>query len=92
MYQNILYSILRAIFAYSLLLVVARLMGRKALSQMTFFDFAVIITLGSVTANLAIPPVCQKGSMSSMKLRDKKTKVPPEKADAIKLKINVFIF
>lgn len=54
MYQVIMNSILRTIVAYLLLLVVARLMGRKALSQMTFFDFAVIITLGSVTANLAM--------------------------------------
>lgn len=52
--QEIINSIFRAIFAYLLLLVVARFMGRKALSQMTFFDFAVIITLGSVTANLAM--------------------------------------
>jgi uncharacterized membrane protein YcaP (DUF421 family) len=54
MLQNILYSLFRSIIAYLLLLVVARLMGRKALSQMTFFDFAVIITLGTVTANMAI--------------------------------------
>lgn len=54
MYQVIVNSILRATIAYILLLVVARFMGRKALSQMTFFDFAIIITLGSVTANLAI--------------------------------------
>lgn len=54
MYQIIINSVLRAIFAYLLLLIVARLMGRKALSQMTFFDFSIIITLGSVTANLAM--------------------------------------
>ncbi|MCX7709489.1 MAG: DUF421 domain-containing protein [Clostridia bacterium] len=54
--QTILISVLRAVFAYLLLLIVARLMGRKGLSQMTFFDFAVIITLGSVTANLAMGP------------------------------------
>lgn len=54
MYQIIINSIFRTTIAYLLLLVVARFMGRKALSQMTFFDLAVIITLGSVTANLAI--------------------------------------
>ncbi|HEY9060580.1 MAG TPA: DUF421 domain-containing protein [Pseudobacteroides sp.] len=56
MYQIITNAVTRAIVAYLLLLVVARLMGRKGLSQMTFFDFAVIITLGSVTANLAMGP------------------------------------
>jgi uncharacterized membrane protein YcaP (DUF421 family) len=54
MFQIIINSIFRTTIAYLLLLLVARLMGRKALSQMTFFDFAVIITLGSVTANLAM--------------------------------------
>lgn len=32
----------------------ARMLGRKALSQMTFFDFAVVITFGSVAANIGI--------------------------------------
>ncbi|WP_010249869.1 DUF421 domain-containing protein [Acetivibrio cellulolyticus] len=56
MLQIIINSIIRAVVAYLLLLLVARLMGRKSLSQMTFFDFAVIITLGSVTASLAMGP------------------------------------
>jgi len=56
MFQIVINSILRATFAYLLLLVVARFMGRKSLAQMTFFDFAIIITLGSVTASLAMGP------------------------------------
>lgn len=56
MFQTIIDSVFRAVVAYLLLLTVARLMGRKSLSQMTFFDFAIIITLGSVTANLAMGP------------------------------------
>ncbi|KNY25637.1 YetF domain-containing protein [Pseudobacteroides cellulosolvens] len=56
MAQTIISSILRATIAYLLLLIIARFMGRKSLSQMTFFDFAIIITLGSVTANLAMGP------------------------------------
>ncbi|WP_372998348.1 YetF domain-containing protein [Lutispora sp.] len=55
-YQDITNSLLRAILAFLLLMLVARFMGRKAISQMTFFDFAVGITLGSVTANLALGP------------------------------------
>jgi len=47
-------TIARALFAYLLLLVVSRAVGRKAISQMTFFDFAVAITFGSVTANLGM--------------------------------------
>lgn len=56
MFQTIINSIFRSVVSYLLLLTVARLMGRKSLSQMTFFDFAIIITLGSVTANLAMGP------------------------------------
>jgi uncharacterized membrane protein YcaP (DUF421 family) len=52
MLTDILYSILPSLAAFVLIMVVARLMGRKAISQMTFFDFCVAITLGSVTANI----------------------------------------
>lgn len=53
-WNEILASILRSTFAIILLLCVTRFMGRKAISQMTFFDFAVGITIGSVTASLAV--------------------------------------
>lgn len=46
--------ILRATLAFFLLLILTRWMGRKVMSQMTFFDFAETITLGSVAANLAL--------------------------------------
>jgi len=52
--NTILTAILKTAFAYVLLFTVIRLLGRKAVSQMTFYDLTVIITLGSVTANLAI--------------------------------------
>lgn len=68
MNEIIFNSIIRAIIAYLLLLFIARLMGRKALSQMTFFDFAVIITLGSVTANLAIGQNSTTASSASVLL------------------------
>ncbi len=54
MWQEILYSAIRAVFGYILFMVVARIMGQKTISQMTFFTFVVAITLGSVTANLAL--------------------------------------
>ncbi len=47
-------SFLRTLVAFVLLMAVLRLMGRKAISQMTFIDFGVAVTLGSVTADLAI--------------------------------------
>ena len=52
--QGVLNFILRSIFAFFLLMVVTRAMGRKAVSQMTFFDFAVAITLGTLTASIGM--------------------------------------
>lgn len=54
MIQVILNSAIRAIIAYALLIIVLRIIGRKAVSQLTLFDMGVGVTLGSVTANLAI--------------------------------------
>jgi uncharacterized membrane protein YcaP (DUF421 family) len=52
--MEILFTILRSITGFLLLLIVTLLMGRKSISQMTFFDFAIVITLGSVTANIGL--------------------------------------
>lgn len=54
MYQTIIDSVIRGIIAFFLLVVVLRLMGRKAVSHMTFSDFGVAITLGSLAANLIL--------------------------------------
>ena len=45
---------LRSIFAFGLAFIMARLLGRKLISQMTFFDFLVGISLGTLTASLAL--------------------------------------
>lgn len=47
-------TVLRTLFAYVLVLTVARVAGRKLISSMTFFDFVIGVTVGSVTANLAM--------------------------------------
>lgn len=54
MFQNTMNIALRAIIAYLLLMVVIRSIGRKAISQMTFFDFAVAITLGTLAASVGM--------------------------------------
>lgn len=51
---EVLYAALRTVAAAFLLLIGTRLMGRKFISQMTFFDFAVAITLGSIAANIGL--------------------------------------
>jgi uncharacterized membrane protein YcaP (DUF421 family) len=45
---------LRAILSYLVLLVLTRLMGKRELSQMTYFDYIVGITIGSLTASMAM--------------------------------------
>jgi uncharacterized membrane protein YcaP (DUF421 family) len=54
MYQQIITTILRGAATYILVLFFARVIGRKLISQMTFFDFVVGVTLGSLSANLAM--------------------------------------
>jgi uncharacterized membrane protein YcaP (DUF421 family) len=54
MNQDLLNTILRTLIAYFLVLVLARFIGRKIIAQMTFFDFVVGVSIGSVSANLAI--------------------------------------
>ncbi|SES01305.1 Uncharacterized membrane protein YcaP, DUF421 family [Gracilibacillus ureilyticus] len=46
--------LLRIVIAFVVLFALARTMGRKEISQMTFFNFVSAIAIGSITANLAI--------------------------------------
>lgn len=47
---------LRAGLSFLVLLALARVMGRKELSQMTFFNFVSAVAIGSIGANLAVSP------------------------------------
>ncbi|WP_077325217.1 DUF421 domain-containing protein [Virgibacillus siamensis] len=49
-----LLTIIRSVLAFLLLMVMARIMGKKQLSQLTFFDYCVGITIGSIAASMAI--------------------------------------
>lgn len=46
--------VLRLFIAFFVLFILTRIMGRKEISQMTFFNFVSAIAIGSITANLAI--------------------------------------
>lgn len=54
--ENVINPAIRAIILYFILLFLARIMGRKMISQMTFFDFVVGIVIGSVAANSSLAP------------------------------------
>ncbi|MBT2686847.1 DUF421 domain-containing protein [Bacillus sp. ISL-47] len=46
--------ILRVAISFLVLFLLARMMGRKEISQMTFFNWTSAIGIGSITANLAV--------------------------------------
>lgn len=46
--------IMRAFLSFIVLFLLTRIMGRKEISQMTFFNFVSAIAIGSITANLAV--------------------------------------
>ena len=49
-----LVTIIRSVIAFILLMVMARIMGKKQISQLTFFDYCVGITIGSIASAMAI--------------------------------------
>jgi uncharacterized membrane protein YcaP (DUF421 family) len=46
--------IFRPIGAFVVLLLAARILGKQTISRMTFFDFVASITMGAMTANIAL--------------------------------------
>lgn len=54
MVREIVQSGIKTLVAYLFLLFLTRLMGRKMVAQVTFFDFVVAITVGSVVANISV--------------------------------------
>lgn len=45
---------IRSVMAFIVLLIIARIMGKKQLSQLTFFDYVVGITIGNISGSLAV--------------------------------------
>ena len=54
MTKQIIEVVLRTISTYIILLVLGRIIGRKFISRITFFDFIVGITLGSIAVRIAL--------------------------------------
>lgn len=52
--SNILRTIVLSVGTYIYALILARLIGKKLISQMNFFDFVIAITFGSLTADIAV--------------------------------------
>lgn len=54
MLQKIMITVIRSIVAYLVLLFLGRLIGRKLISRITFFDFVVGIMLGSFAVRISL--------------------------------------
>lgn len=54
MFSTIIATVLRTTIACFLLLFLARIIGRKMISQMTFFDFIVGVVVGTICGSLAM--------------------------------------
>lgn len=54
MTSKIIQIILRSVSTYIILLVLGRVIGRKMISRITFFDFIVGVTLGSIGVRIAL--------------------------------------
>jgi len=45
--------VIRSVASFGVMMVIARILGKATISQMTYHDFVAAITLGAITANLA---------------------------------------
>ncbi len=52
--NEVLVEIVRAVIAFFTLLIFTRLLGKQQMSQLTFFDYVLGITIGSIAASLTI--------------------------------------
>ena len=56
MFSDILQTVLQSLISVVILFVLTRIMGKKQLSQLTFFDYVVGISIGSIAAAFAVDP------------------------------------
>ncbi|RIV17043.1 DUF421 domain-containing protein [Alicyclobacillaceae bacterium I2511] len=60
--------VLRSVFAFAVLLILARVLGKRQMAQLTFFDYIVGITIGNMAASLAIDDVKVSHALLSLAL------------------------
>ncbi len=59
---------IRSVFAFGILLVLARVLGKRQMAQLTFFDYIVGITIGNMAASLALDDVRVSHALLSLSL------------------------
>lgn len=53
---EVILILIRAILSFTVLLILTRIMGKRQISQLTFFDYVVGISIGSIAASVSIDP------------------------------------
>lgn len=61
--SQIIEIILRSVLAFTIMMIIARILGKPTISQLTYHDFVVTITLGALTANLTFNTQMKIGNM-----------------------------
>lgn len=56
MIGRIIHVVIRSLAAYIILLILGRIIGRKLISRITFFDFMVGVTFGSIAVRIVLGP------------------------------------
>ncbi|OIJ15269.1 DUF421 domain-containing protein [Anaerobacillus arseniciselenatis] len=54
--NDLVHVIIRTFIAFILMMILARLMGKRQITQITYFDYIVGITIGSIAAELTFSP------------------------------------
>lgn len=54
--KEVAYTVLQSVVSVLILFVLTRLMGKKQISQLSFFDYVIGISIGSIAANFASEP------------------------------------
>lgn len=54
--MSILSTIIRSLLSFSALFLLARILGKKQIAQLTFFDYVIGISIGSIASECAINP------------------------------------
>jgi uncharacterized membrane protein YcaP (DUF421 family) len=56
--------IVRTFIAFILIMIIAKILGKQILTQMSYYDFVSSITLGAITANLAFNTIANPGQIT----------------------------
>lgn len=75
--MNTLYIVLLSAGSFFVLFVLDKLMGNRQFSQMSFFDYALGITIGSTAAEISVFTISRRKEKKQKSVPDLSNKQPP---------------